>query len=95
MFPGELATGLVLTAFKAKYPSDDILSSGAWVYDGVNFLAAAITSEGGSLDPAAIVKALGTVSTSGVCGTFHADSEHNVQHTVEIVSAATGADVQT
>jgi branched-chain amino acid transport system substrate-binding protein len=82
-------------AFKAKFPADDVLSSSPWFYDSVTFLAAAIDKANGSLDPAAIVTAMGSVSIEGVCGTFHADSEHNLLHTVELISATTGAAVAT
>jgi branched-chain amino acid transport system substrate-binding protein len=78
------------TAFKAKFPSDDILSSSPFFYDAVNFVAAAIQKAGGSLDSSALVNAMNTLSITGVCGPIQSDSNHNLTHSAEIISAANG-----
>jgi ABC-type branched-subunit amino acid transport system substrate-binding protein len=82
-------------AYQAKFPSDNVVATNPFFYDAVNFLAAAIHKVGGNLDSGAIVNAIPGVSTDGVCGTVHSDSEHNLMHTAEIISAPTGKAVAT
>jgi ABC-type branched-subunit amino acid transport system substrate-binding protein len=73
-------------AYKAKFPATtEVATSGGNVYDAVMSVAKAIEAENGSLAPADIVKGLETVTSNGVCGTYHSDAEHNMSHTMYIV----------
>ena len=76
------------TTYEAKYPGGTALSAPT-NYDSVRFIAAAI-EKAGSLDPSAIVKAMGEVSVDGVCGTLKSDSKHDLMHDMMIVSADGG-----
>jgi branched-chain amino acid transport system substrate-binding protein len=82
------ATGYV-SSFKAKYPSDDILSSSPFFFDAVNLVAAAV-QKAGSTDPAPLVSAIGSLSIQGVCGPIQSDANHNLTHSAEIIEAGTG-----
>ena len=82
------ATGYV-SSFKAKYPSDDTLSSSPFFFDAVNLVAAAV-QKAGSTDPAALVSAIGSLSIQGVCGPIQSDADHNLTHSAEIIEAGTG-----
>ena len=75
-------------AYEAKYPTANILSAGTDVYDAVYLVAQAVKADGGSLAPKDITKALSSVSYDGACGTYHSDSEHNLEHSVQIISGA-------
>lgn len=75
-------------AYKAKYPTANILASGPYTYDAVNLVAQAVKAAGGSLAPKDLIKALSSVSYDGACGAYHSDSEHNLFHAVQIISGA-------
>jgi branched-chain amino acid transport system substrate-binding protein len=79
-----------VSAYNSAFPNGGLLSSSPNNYDAVNLVAAAIKKEGGSLQPSAIIKGLGSVSVTGVCGSLSADKYHNLFHEAEIISTTSG-----
>ena len=81
-----------VSAYKAKYGANLTQTATAQPvsYDAVMILAAAVKQAGGDLSPSALLSALKSVSYTGVCGTFKADSENNMAHSAYIVSFAGG-----
>lgn len=79
-------------AYEAAYPGTNPADTTPYVYDAVNLLAAAIKDDGGNISPSAINKELAKITYSGVCGTYHTDSAHDMIHTVSIDSFSSGVD---
>lgn len=79
-----------VAAYSAAYPGQSLQTSTPYIYDAVDFLAAAIKADGGNLSPSAITKKLSTITYAGACGTYHADSNHNLIRQVTLVSYADG-----
>lgn len=89
VLPGKAAASYS-AAYAAAYPGTNPADTTPYNYDAVNLLAAAIKADGGNLSPGAINRELGKITYHGVCGTYHADSGHDMMHTVEIDSFAAG-----
>jgi hypothetical protein len=53
-------------------------------------LAAAIKKDGGNLSASAINKAILSLTYKGVCGTYHADANHQLLHQITVVSFKNG-----
>jgi branched-chain amino acid transport system substrate-binding protein len=89
--PETLSTPVAKTytqTYQAAHPTSNILGSGPDSYDAINLVAAAVKQDGGNLSPSALVSALSSVTYDGACGTYHSDSEHNMVHSVQILSGA-------
>jgi hypothetical protein len=54
-----------------------------------------ITSIGFPQTDGVFIKALGSVSYEGACGSYHSDAQHNLFHGVQILSGADGSEVAT
>lgn len=80
-------------AYVAAYPSSNPDQQDPYIYDSVELLAAAIKADGGNLSPSAINKEMDKITYKGVCGTYHADSGHDMMHTVSIDSFKSGISV--
>lgn len=65
--------------FKKAYGSAPTSQNGAWSYDAVQIAAAAV-AKAKSLDPQKINSALGILTYSGGCSTYHADPAHDMAH---------------
>jgi len=76
------------SAFEAAYPSANILTSTAYVYDSVYLMAAAVKSAGGSLTSSKLVSALGKITYKGACGVYHSDANHDLIHQVALITYA-------
>jgi branched-chain amino acid transport system substrate-binding protein len=72
-------------AYTAKYPSANVATSGANLYDAVMLVAKAIEQQHGSLAAGDVVKGLAAVSYKGACGAYHSDAEHTMAHSMYIV----------
>jgi branched-chain amino acid transport system substrate-binding protein len=77
-------------AYTAAYPGQSVQIATPYTYDAVEFLAAAIKSEGGNLSSSAISKAMSKLTYNGVCGQYHTDVNHDLIHQVTVVSFANG-----
>lgn len=73
--------------YNASYSKDNILGSAPYMYDAVQFLAAAVKQAHGDISPGALAKAMSQVTVDGACGTYHSDSQHNLFHSVQILTA--------
>ncbi len=81
-----------ITAYEATYPQFPVLSSGPQGYDAIYLLAQAIKNDGGNTSSSAVAAALGKLKFNGVCGQYHSDSQHNMIHSVSIISTANTAE---
>ena len=79
-----------VSAYQAAYPGQSLQTSTPYIYDAVEFLAAAIRAAGGNTSPSAITKQLSTITYTGACGTYHSDSNHDLIRQVALVSYANG-----
>jgi branched-chain amino acid transport system substrate-binding protein len=79
-----------VAAYKAAYPGVSIRTATPYAYDSVMLLAAAIKKDGGNLSSSAISKALGSITYQGVCGTYKSDVNHEMIHTIQIISVKNG-----
>jgi branched-chain amino acid transport system substrate-binding protein len=70
-------------AYKDKYGTSPILSA-VNAYDDVHIAIAAI-EKANSTSPAAINKAMGEITYTGACATYHADPAHSMNHFASIV----------
>jgi branched-chain amino acid transport system substrate-binding protein len=80
-------------AYKAKYSADPDDTTNAQLYDSLYlFKNAAIAAK--STDPAAIATQLSSVDYKGVCGEEKSDANHNLMHSVPILSFPGGKPTQ-
>ena len=75
-----------VSAYQAAYPGDSMRTATPYAYDSVMLLAAAIKANKGSLDPAKLIKTMDHMTYHGVCGTYHADVNHDMLHQITVVS---------
>lgn len=75
------------SAYKAAFPSADITSSAPYLYDAVEMIVAAVKQDGGNLSAAKLASALESLTYQGACGAYHSDKEHDMLHSMSIISA--------
>jgi branched-chain amino acid transport system substrate-binding protein len=78
-----------VTAYTAKYGSAPTTSVANENYDAV-YLYKMAAEQAKSIDSPKVAKALAKVQNEGVCGTEKADANHNLEHSVTIVTFPNG-----
>jgi branched-chain amino acid transport system substrate-binding protein len=77
------------TAYKAKYGSTPTTAVSNEDYDALFLYKAAVTVAG-TFDAKSVAKALESVDHQGVCGEEKADANHNLEHSLTILSFPNG-----